>query len=41
MCKFTKSKVKETVHVVKLSLCLTGHHDVKTYWERNYSSTHS
>jgi hypothetical protein len=26
---------------VKLSLCLTKHHTMKTYWEWRYSSTHS
>jgi hypothetical protein len=26
---------------VKLSLCLTKHHAMKTYWEWRYSSTHS
>jgi hypothetical protein len=31
-------KGKGNVH---LSLCLTKHHDIKTYWEWRYSSTHS
>jgi len=26
---------------VKLTLCLTKHHPIKTYWEWRYSSTHS
>jgi hypothetical protein len=40
---FNSFDIKAVTYKVKvqLSLCLTKHHAMKTYWEWRYSSTHS